>query len=78
MPIASGVVVPADAEQAHLLAEQLGTEPGVEISGVGPVGVAVVFESETMDALNKLTGKIKQRADVVDLQIAYCNWEDQA
>lgn len=77
MPIASGVVIPVDLERQQRLAEQLGNEPGIEISGIGPTGIAVVLESETMAAMTSLTSKVVALPDVVDLRMTYCNWEDQ-
>jgi len=77
MPIASGVVVPVDMALKQQLADDLGQRTEVEISGVGPLGIAVVLETASMDAMTSLTGQIAGRHDVMDLQMTYCNWEDQ-
>ncbi len=73
MPIAGAVVSAADLEGKQQLAGLLGAEPGVEVSGVGPIGIAIIVETETMKALTSLTKKIKQRPDVADLRMTYCN-----
>lgn len=76
MPIAGGVVIPVQVEASQDLAERLGAQAGVEVSGVGPAGIALVFESDTMEAMNRLTSMVRERKDVADLQMTYCNWED--
>ena len=75
MPIAGGVIIPQQ-ESSTELAEQLANETGVEVSGIGPGGIALVFETETMDGMTQLTRRIRARRGVADLQMTYCSWED--
>lgn len=76
MPIASAVVVPADKEEKGPLAARLADTQGVEVSGVGDKGIAIVLEGEDMDALKMLSETIAGWDEVMDFQLAYFNWED--
>lgn len=77
MPIAGAVVTAANSEGGQDLAGLLVSEAGVEVCGIGPAGIAIIVESDSMDGLTSLTKKIGQREDVADLRMTYCNWEDQ-
>jgi len=78
MPIASGVIIPQQPKASNELADLLAVEKGVEVSGIGPHGVALVFEADTMNDMTYLTKRIRSRQDVADLQMTYCSWEDIA
>lgn len=76
MPIASGVIVPSVPEQQQQLVDRLNAHESIEVSGIGPKGIAVVFEESDMSKMTKLTKAVAEWDDVADLQMAYCNWED--
>ena len=77
MPIGGAVVIAMDMKNQQQLANLLEAELGLEVSGVGPTGIAIIVESETMKEMTSLTNNIKQLKDVADVQVIYCNWEDQ-
>ncbi len=76
MPISGAVVIVSDLQEKQSLASELAAEDGVEVSGIGPAGIAIIVETKTMDEMTCLTSKIKHRSDVKDLEVTYCNWED--
>jgi nitrate reductase NapAB chaperone NapD len=76
MPIASAVVVPAGKEEKGPLAARLAGTEGVEVSGVGDKGIAIVLEGSDLDQLKRLSEAIAAWEEVMDFQLAYFNWED--
>jgi nitrate reductase NapAB chaperone NapD len=77
MPIGGALVITVNKQNLQGLAGSLEAEPGVEVNGVGPAGIAITVESASMKEMTRLTAKIRGRMDVADLQVTYCNWEDQ-
>jgi len=78
MAIAGAVVVPSGKESEQKLVERLKQLPTVEVQEIGPKGIAVVLDEKDTDSLRALSEKIKSWQEVVDLQVAYINWEDTA
>jgi len=76
MPIAGALVIAVEMAHQQELADQLAAESGVEINGVGPVGIAITVETETMKEMTCFAAKVKQLEHVADFQLTYCNWED--
>jgi nitrate reductase NapAB chaperone NapD len=76
MPIASAVVVPVAKEEEGPLAARLSGIEGVEVSGVGDRGIAIILEGEDLDGLKRLSQAIAGWDEVMDFQLAYFNWED--
>lgn len=76
MPIAGGIVVPVQKDAGQNLALSLTQETGVEVSGIGPGGIAVVLERASMAGVTGLAERLAARTDVAAVQVTYCNWED--
>lgn len=76
MPIASAVVVPVAGRDREPIAARLRELPGVEVSGIGGKGVAVVLEGKSIDEMKRLSERIADWEEVLEFQLAYLNWED--
>ena len=76
MAIAGAVVVPHSKDCEQKLIGQLKQLPSVEVQEVGPKGIAVVIEEKDAASLRKLSEEIKAWQEVVDVQVAYINWEE--
>ncbi|NIQ95586.1 MAG: chaperone NapD [Desulfuromonadales bacterium] len=76
MPIASAVVVPVEREDGESIAERLRELPGLEVSGVGDKGVAVVLEGDSIETMKEISEEIADWDEVLEFQLAYLNWED--
>lgn len=76
MPIAGAVVVPAGEKCEKKLTRRLATLDQVSIEGVGDKGIAMTLESDTMDSLRELSDLIGEWEEVLEVQLAYVNWED--
>jgi nitrate reductase NapAB chaperone NapD len=76
MPIAGALIVPSSPDAGEALAQKLRGLSGVEVTGVGEKGVAVILEQADVEALKKLSGDISAWDEVADFQLGYLNWED--
>jgi nitrate reductase NapAB chaperone NapD len=76
MPIASALVITDPHVPAEKVINLISALNGVESCISGPKGLAVVFETDDMRRLKELTGEINSLEEVIDIQLAYLNWED--
>ena len=75
MAVAGAVVVPAKREFEEALKQKLNRLEGVEVQDVGGKGIAVVLEAEDTEGLTEISEVIKAWEEVVNLELAYFNWE---
>ena len=76
MAIAGALVVPVSRDMEDILRYRLKTLPGVEIEAIGPKGIAVVMEAEDTKGLEEISADISKWEEVLDVGLAYLNWED--
>ncbi len=76
MPIASALVVSAPDIPPDRVITFINNMNGVVSCLAGPKGIAVVFETADMRELKKITTAINAQEEVMDVQLAYLNWED--
>lgn len=76
MPI-SGIVIKCPPGRETVVAEQARLLAGVEVHGVLPDGqVVAVIEAATVDQEAKLAMQLQGIAGVLNVQVAYHNFED--
>ncbi len=75
MPIASGVLVAVSSDREDSLVERLKQHEAIDVSGVGPKGIAIVLERSTMQEMTNLTKELAAWEDVRELQMTYGNWK---
>lgn len=78
MPIAGALVVPVDRKEEEVLRLKLATVPGVEVKETGPKGIAIVLEANSTGELKQKSNAIEKWDDVLEFELAYLNWEDEA
>jgi nitrate reductase NapAB chaperone NapD len=74
--ISGAVVVPLGPELTEAVLGRLKELKGVEVKAVGPGGIAVVMEADRVESLESLGDDIKGWDDVLEVSLAYLNWED--
>jgi len=77
MAIAGAIIIPRPGIPEQEIIARLTATPGVDSCESGPRGIAVVLEATDTQKLEKLSGRIKAMEEVIDLQLAYLNWEDE-
>jgi len=74
--ISSAVVLPAKGVSEEELIAKLNAREGVEVSGRGEKGIAVVLEAEDLRALQRVSEEINDWKEVLEFQLVYYNWEE--
>ena len=75
MAVVGAVLVPYQEDVLDTLAERLKSLPHVEVHGVSKQGIAFVMEGESLEALKGLTEQIQSWQEVLEIHLAYVNWE---
>jgi nitrate reductase NapAB chaperone NapD len=76
MAMAGIVVMPVSPEQERGLLDRLKCVPGLEVQAVGPKGIALTLEHPATAGLKKLSEEISSWEEVLELELAYLNWEN--
>ncbi len=76
MAIAGAVVVPVKENLESALKSRLDALQGVEVQGAGSKGIAIVLMAADMAAVKEISKEINGWEEVVELQVAYMNWEE--
>ena len=76
MPIAGALVVPVNQEKGPGLQARLAKVPGVDVEDNGPKGIAIVLEADSTWELKKISNDIEKWDEVLEMELAYLNWED--
>ena len=76
MPIASALIIPDPALPVVRMVKRIETVQGVVSCDTGPKGIAVVLETDDMDEMKIITAQLNGQKGVIDVQLAYLNWED--
>ena len=77
MPIAGALVVPVKQESTSGLQTKLAAVSGVNVEDTGPKGIAIVLEAYSTSQLKKISSDIGRWDDVLEVELAYLNWEDE-
>jgi nitrate reductase NapAB chaperone NapD len=78
MSIAGALVVPVKQEFTSELQSRLAAVSGVNVEDTGPKGIAIVLEADSTSQLKKISHDIGRWDDVLEIELAYLNWEDEA
>lgn len=76
MPTAGAVIVPARKDVEKVLLEKLALLEGASVQGVGTKGIALVLEAPALERLEEVSEQINEWDEVIDVHLAYLNWED--
>lgn len=78
MAIAGAVVVPGSPGIEEELISRMKEFAEVEVREVGPKGIAIVLEAEEPGRLRDISNEIEAWEDVMEVSLAYLNWEEEA
>ena len=71
-------MVPAKKTFEGVLLEKLASLKEASVQGVGTKGIALVLEAPAVKRLEEVSEEIKGWDEVVEVQLAYLNWEEPA
>ena len=69
-------MVPARKGFEGVLLEKLTSLKEASVQGVGTKGIALVLEAPAVKRLEEVSEEIKGWDEVVEVQLAYLNWEE--